>query len=263
MKKLLIFGAVALSIFFTNCSKEETKATNTTSVGLTVEEKNMTMINKFTGTNCYYCGDWGWTLMEDLITSHKSDAVVVGTYSQNSFAKLFVSSIATDWDLRLPVTEGYPTFAPNFVDSWLYPVKDDLEGNITKTIDAFNATPVIVNSAYSVKISGDKAVVNVSTKFFKEASGEYQLGVYVMENGVIGNQSGPNGGANAAHHNVLRGGNSSWGEALASGTIAANTKIEKEVTLTLNSTWNVANLSFFTVIWKKNGAKWDFVNAHK
>jgi hypothetical protein len=239
-----MLAVTAASLVFASCSKEETKAATTgttattSTTEVTVLEKNMSLINKFTGTNCYYCGDWGWTLMEDLIKDHKADAVVVGAYSQNSFAKLFVSSIATDWDKRLPVSEGYPTFAPNFVDSWKSPVKDDLEGNISKTIANQNLAPVLVNSAYSVKVDGTTATVSVTTKFFKEAIGEYQLGVYVMENGVIGNQSGPKGGPNASHHNVLRGGNSSWGQALAKN-----------------------NLSFFTVIGKKNGTKWDFVNA--
>ena len=82
MKKQIILSAIALTLFFSNCSKEETKTTTSTADNsLKVEQKNTSLINKFTGTNCYYCGDWGWTLMEDLIKNHASDAIVVGTYS--------------------------------------------------------------------------------------------------------------------------------------------------------------------------------------
>jgi hypothetical protein len=265
MKKILILSSIAVSLFMASCTKEETKSSVIvpTDNSLMVSEKNMSLINKFTGTNCYYCGDWGWTLIEDLITAHKDDAVVVGAYSQNSFAQLFISPIATDWDKRLAVTQGYPTFAPNFVDSWLLPVKDDLENNIEATVTSHNNSPILVNTAHTFKIEGTNLIITSTTKFFKEATGEYQLGVYVMENKVIGNQSGPKGGPSASHHNVLRAGNTSWGEALANGTITANTKIDKTTTIVLDAKWKVADLEVFTVIWKKNGTKWNFVNAHK
>ncbi len=265
MKKIFIISAISASILFASCTKEETKTTVITPTDntLLVAQKNMSLINKFTGTNCYYCGDWGWTLIEDLITNHKDDAVVVGAYSQNSFAQLFISTIATDWDKRLPVTQGYPTFAPNFVDSWLLPVADDLENNIEATVTAHNNLPVLVNTAHTFKIDGTKLIVTSATKFFQDTTGEYQLGVYVMENKVIGNQSGPNGGPSASHHNVLRSGNTSWGEALANGTIVANSVINKTTTIVLDPKWKVADLEVFTVIWKKIGTKWSFVNAHK
>ncbi len=264
MKKQILLGAVALSLFFSNCSKEESKSSTVIADNsLKVEQKNTSLINKFTGTNCYYCGDWGWTLMEDLITNHASDAVVVGTYSQNSFAKLFVSQIATDWDRNIPVTQGYPTFSANLVDSWLLPEADQVDNNIEVGVTAHNQAPVQANTAHTSKIEGTNMVVNTTTQFFADATGEYQIGVYVMENGVIGNQSGPKGGANASHHNVLRAGNGSWGEALANGTIVKDTKISKTTTIALDPSWKTADLSVFTVIWKKNGTKWAFVNAHK
>jgi hypothetical protein len=48
-----------------------------------------------TGAYCYYCGDWGWTLLEDLIKNQANDTIGVGNYNQNSFDKLFISSTAT------------------------------------------------------------------------------------------------------------------------------------------------------------------------
>lgn len=266
MKKITtLLLAVSLSaLVFTGCEKDKNDdKKEETKTSVVVEEKNMGLIFKFTGTNCYYCGDWGWTMFKDLIsTYHKKDAVCIAAYSQNSFAKLLVSPIATDFDRRVPVSSGYPTFTGNFVDGWSQGATFTGMNNVISTnVNNHKNAEVIVNTAYTSTISDDKMTIKTTTKFFKNADGEYNIGVYILEDGIVASQSGPNGGANAVHENVLRAGNSSWGEALANGAISAGKIVEKDITLTLDPTWNKEKLTAFVIIWKKNADKYDFVNA--
>lgn len=265
MKKIIVLMSAFLiaAVLFNGCKKKveppvEPKPAHQ------VEEKNMGLVFKFTGTNCYYCGDWGWDMFKDLITQyHKKDAVCIAAYSQNSFAKLLVSPIATDMDRRVPVTAGYPTFTGNFNDAWSGGNTFQSMNNIISTsINTHKNDPVTVNVGYSQKIEGEKLVVSTSTKFFKDTEGDYYLGVYVLENGIVANQSGPKGGPNAIHDNVLRGGNGSWGELISSGSVAKGKFFDKVVSIDIPSEWNKDKLSVYTVIWKKNNIKYDFVNAY-
>ncbi|MEZ4804841.1 MAG: hypothetical protein R2852_05005 [Bacteroidia bacterium] len=70
MKKLILLcsAIVLTSVLYTSCKKKEVAPAGT-ETGVTVEEKNMSIVNKFTGTNCYYCGDWGWPMFE-IINEH-------------------------------------------------------------------------------------------------------------------------------------------------------------------------------------------------
>jgi len=104
--------------------------------------------------------------------------------------------------------------------------------------------------------------IETNTKFFISTEGEYYLGVYLLEDGIVASQSGPKAGPNAVHDNVLRGGNASWGELLTSGSVEANKNFEKTIKITLDPSWNNSKLSVFTILWKKNGANYDFVNAY-
>lgn len=264
-KSLLSLFAAGLLITFTytGCKKEETQQPQQAEIA--VEKKNTSFINKFTGTNCYYCGDWGWPLFIEIIDEHHGkDAVCIGTYSQNSFAQNYITSMATALDRRLPVTVGYPTFAANFYDAWSNNANTSqkMKDNINNAIAAHVASPVVANSATTVKLDGNDIVVNAHTKFFEAGDGEYNIAVLVLEDGVIGYQSGPNGGNNASHHKVLRGGNGDWGQALVNGTVAANSTFDHEIRIAKDGSWNWDNCEIATIIWKKNGSKWDFVNAH-
>lgn len=265
MKKSLLFLSLALAttIAIVSCKKTE-ETPKVEEPPIQVEKKNMSLINKFTGTNCYYCGDWGWPLFEEFIADHHGkDAVCIGTYSQNTFADLFVTSASTAMDRRLPVTAGYPTFSANFFDAWTNAKTDqDMKDNINYAINAHNNAAVKANSGLRYAINGDSIYFNTRTKFFETDSGEFNLALYVLEDKVIGNQSGPNGGPNTSHHKVLRTANSDWGINIVKGKAVADTLLDKKITIAKSSSWNMDNVEFVTIIWKKNKDKWDFVNAH-
>jgi hypothetical protein len=166
-------------------------------------------------------------------------------------------------DKRLPVKAGYPTFSANFYDAWTNAsTLQAMTANIETKISEHKAAAVVANSGLTYTVEGNNIVVNTRTKFFQAATGEYNISVIVLEDKVIANQSGPNGGANASHHKVLRSSNGDWGTMVSSGSVASGTQFDKTITITKDAAWNMANVEIATLLWKKNGTQWDFVNAH-
>jgi hypothetical protein len=166
-------------------------------------------------------------------------------------------------DSSIMVDTATNTFTGNFVDAWSGGNTFAGMNNVISTnVNNHKNAEVVANTGFNSTITGNEMTIETNTKFFKSAEGEYYLGVYLLEDGIVASQSGPKAGPNAVHDNVLRGGNASWGELLTSGSIEANKNFEKTIKITLDPSWNSSKLSVFTILWKKNGANYDFVNAY-
>jgi len=264
---LSIIALTASSLFLASCSKEETKATP--DAGITVSEKNTSLINKYTGSKCGPCGSWGWDMAIELI-DYSPNACYVGTFSQNFVAEEFISTTASAWDDELGVT-GYPTFAVNHVMQI-----DRPSGSVNTTsekakckaaIDVHSAAAVQANVGFTTSWSQDAQgfwtiSINSKTKFFKDNIGEYYVGCYLLEDKAIGKQSGHTPSVGVEHHHVLR----QTLEGLNYGYLAASNPtsgktIDKTYTAILPKNYVKDNVEVLFVIWKKNGSKYAFVNA--
>lgn len=272
MKKIYLTLIVAL-LAFAGCKKTEDSSTpgNTGGDGITVAELNTAFVVKHTGSKCPPCGGWGWVANEDIINTNKGNAAFVSAYSQNFVAQLFITQTATDLDAAWGVT-GYPTWS---ADGILQLDRPNGGVNVTSEkakvkaeVDAHKAAPVVANVGFKTSFNGDVMTIKTKTKFFQAASGDYRVAVYVLEDGVIGAQSGNANTPNVSHHHVMRGaatleGASSaptWGETVATGTITAGTEVSKTYTMDVKG-FNKDNLEVVIVIWKKDLGKYVFVNA--
>lgn len=273
MKKIYIALVVGL-LAFAGCKKTEDSADpgNTGGDGITVAEVNTALVIKHTGSVCPPCGGWGWTANEDIISTNKANAAFMSAYSQNFVAKLFITQTATDLDKAWGVT-GYPTWSADGVlqlDRSNQGVNINGEkAKVKAEVEAHKAAAVVANTGFKTSFDGDKIVIDTKTKFFKAATGDYQLAVYVLEDGVVGAQSGHPNTPNVSHHHVMRGAAilsgetsaSTWGTLVASGNIAANTEVSKKFTLDVKG-FNKDNLEVVVVLWKKDLGKYVFVNAN-
>jgi hypothetical protein len=124
---------------------------------------------------------------------------------------------------------------------------------------AFSSAPV-ANSGFTAVYENGAVQVNAKAKFFKEGQGEYYLGLYLIENNVIGYQASI--GNNANHKAVLRASftQSSWGELLANGNIPTGSEFQKTFSLPLTNAPN-SNYEVVSIIWKKTGNLYDVVNV--
>lgn len=110
--------------------------------------------------------------------------------------------------------------------------------------------------------SGDSLRITTLSRFFKATQGEYLLGVYLVEKKVIAPQASQ--GQQAEHPYVLRTAiTPAWqGESLLNGSIAAGSERQLSFAYPLGK-YNPENLQIATVIWRKNGSKYEVVNANK
>lgn len=272
MKKTQLFGLMIASLILLGaCGKEEKKPEENLPTDpysmLTVSEKNTALLIKFTGSRCGPCGGWGWTAFEEMMSTSAGKAVFLHAYDQNFVSQLFITKTAEDWKKTLSLN-SWPSFVGNHVLQTAR-VGQGIDVNQTKVnmADVANAhtnAPVIANTGLIYKTDGDSVTVTTKTKFFKDVSGEYLVGLYISEDKVVGAQSGHPKTPNVEHHFVLRQIDenwSSWGESISTGDVKAGADFKREIAFSVDPVWNKANLYMFTIIWKKVGSKYEFVNA--
>jgi hypothetical protein len=270
--QISMLALTAVSLTFASCSKESTTASTPVVNEISVPETNTSMLNKYTGTLCGPCGSWGWDMAVELIDYSKSKAIYVGTFSQNFVAQGFISTTATTWDKALTGSSlGYPTFAVNNVaqlDRTSGVNTTSEKAKCKAVVDAHKIASVMANVGFTTSWKQDAegfwtVDIKSRTKFFKDNTGEFYLGCYLLEDKAKWNQSGHTPSTNVEHHHVLRlaVGGLDYGELISSGAVTAGKSIEKSFTSLILKTYVKENMEVLFVIWKKNGAKYEFVNA--
>jgi hypothetical protein len=224
----------------------------------------MALMNKLTATWCGPCGQWGWTLNEDIITAGAGKAVFMGTYGSSS--SLFYNPAAAAFKNQFDASAGWPAFCLNGRNRTAYSASGGIYTSTTKTnviaaIDSTFATTAKVNAGFKMAYGTDSIRVSTRTKFFAEMTGDFYLGIYLIENGALGVQTGLSG--TVSHHYVLQGSFSQpFGTQIATGTSAANKEILTNFALKTNASWDKTKLKIAAVIWKKNGSTYEYVNAY-
>ncbi len=270
MKRInyLLSVCAIVTILVSGCKKKEVDPESTPQ-GIVVEEKNMSLVNKFTGSKCPPCGTWGWVMFDKLITFGANSSCNMGTYSQNFVAFNYITKAATQMDSSFGAyknSSGWPTFAVNGSSKLYRPggaVDTAKERKMcTDAISLHANATVEANSGYELTYDAAKTTATIKTrvKFFKDMSGEFYIAAYVIEDHVIGPQSGLTG--DVSHHDVLRGSASAstWGTKISSATTAGST-FDYTFTTPVTAGWNTDNITVVTVIWRKNGSNYEFVNA--
>jgi hypothetical protein len=285
MKKVLL-SAFAIMLIFSACKPDDNNTPlpaqepNNNGGGnepqeIVVPEVNMSMVTKVTGSLCPPCGSWGWTAFESLINTNKDDAFFVGAYSDNYVARLFITDEAETMERAWGVT-GFPTFAANGMPQLDRNSGVNVQSEISKTnavVASHKSGEVFVNSGFRTSVDANNIMtIETKTKFFKDVGGDIFVAVYVIEDKVIGAQSGHPDGANASHHYVLRGAAKldgaakaeTWGYQIGNpgATITpANTEVENTFTIDV-SNYDQANTSVAVVIYRKVGVRYQFLNAY-
>jgi hypothetical protein len=223
-----------------------------------VPEVQRPLVTKIAATWCPPCGGWGWTFFENLVIDNEDKATLIVAHHSG--------------DLICP---SGAEFSENFntpYQPYFYVYNDDLgvsSSNATSKrtavkdlIDAESVKMPIVNAGMNLLLAGDELVVETKTKFFQDASGEYYLGVYAVENEVINNQSGQ--GNNAVHEKVLRGRISDeiFGDFISSGDVSANSEFDQAFSIILDNGWDLSHLEIITIVWEKEGDKFVAINTN-
>lgn len=250
MKKLFTLSILVASFFASNAQ--------------TPPNKNVAIVNKTTATWCGPCGSWGWTLFEGITADNEAKAIIMGTYGSSSSD--MYNQTAGDFYNDFASGAGWPAFCAIGINRTAYSTSGGIytgatQTNVKATVDSFVNTPVVASTGYNYSISGSTLTVNTVNKFWSAGSGDYYVNVYLVEDGVMNTQNGQTGVV--AHHHVLRGGvTGTWGTNLVNGSFSANQTVNKSFTYTIPSTWDKSKLEVVTMIWKKVGSDYQFINAN-
>lgn len=264
----MAFILIAMSLAFNSCKKTEDKVpgcTNSEALNynseaneddgscVATEQKQKSAVINLTSLTCSSCGSYGIPALVSAYTTYPNDVVPLKVNLDDELQSTISYTIAGNY---VSGTFGIPYFIvgnQNNVSS----------SSINSTVASqITATPVAA-AAGIMSISGSTISVKTKVKFYSAVSGDYYLAVYIMENGLSANQSGASTNP-WIHNHVMRAniaGSGAFGESIATGSIASGKVVDKTYTYNLPTNWKAANIYAALVVWKKNGSKYDFVNA--
>jgi hypothetical protein len=248
MKQSLILAIIYLSALTASSAQD-----------ITVPATQRTLISKRTASWCSLCGGWGWTFFRNLIDDNADKAVLLGVQYDGQHT--------TPTSLALAANFGgvsQPIFFVNNVNQ-----------QVTSSTAASARTAIAnqVNTAYAaqpvaqtgLKLIFDNSTqmltVQSKTRFFQASSGEYYLGLYVVQKSFIGFQAGQGSSAQHKERLFTHLGSTPFGEWLASGAIAAGTEYSGSAQINLSGQ-QVSNLRIVSILWKKEGNTYRVVNTN-
>jgi len=216
-------------------------------------EKKVLMI-LFNNSQNSTCGSFGIPLFNNALSVNTSKVIpmVVHPTSTDTLFSGSAVNIASVYNQT-----GYPDIAAGLQSNLL------TLNNINQAVDeSYNISP-IANSGTSFTIQGDSIIVTLYAKFFGDAIGEYYAAAYILENNINLPQAGINDPA-FRHNYVLRTSTSSStsGDLIASGSISSTTSFKKRYGLFKPAHWNSSNLRVISVIWKREGTNFIFINVN-
>lgn len=223
-----------------------------------VPEIQKTMLTKRTATWCTFCGGWGWSFFEDLIEDNSENALLVAAH--------FSGELQTPTSVAITTNYGgfsQPRFFINNMDQGVNSGNASTKRTeIKAAVDQAAAQAPIVNAGIIATLEEGTVTAKVKTTFFQNTSGEYYLGLYIIEDGVINFQTSQ--GPNAMHHNILRTAftDGHFGEVIAEGDIDAGTSLDRAYAVELSPSWVTENIKVTAILWQREGDDYIFVNAN-
>jgi hypothetical protein len=225
-----------------------------------VEEVQRSVVFKRTASWCSICGNWGWSLFQGLLEEVNEGGIMIAAHHSGDLTSPAAKAITDHFGAF-----GQPRFYLNEVDqnvsSGNYIAKKDaIKAEIESTFA--NESPV-ANAGMIAFYNEDIGMLELSTKtkFFQDASGKFNIGLYLIENDIVNNQAGQ--GSNAIHKKVMRESlvGSEFGELVVEGSVAAGTEFDKLYSFPMADP-NQGNFEIVAIIWNEDAnGDYSVVNA--
>ncbi len=230
---------------------------NTNAQNIEVPNTQVPVIVKVTASWCPFCGTWGWDFFENLYEDNYQKSIIFAAHYSGDFKNNVSIDIAKNFN-----ASGQPIFYLDGIDQNVSSGNSQNKRNSfsTQINNKIQESP-LAQTGIKATYNNNKLYVDYSTKFYQSVSGEYYIGIYLIEKLVIGFQASR--GQNAQHKNILRkelSGNS-FGNLLAKGTVAENMIYKGHIEVDLDD-YKPQNLEIATIIWKKEGARYFVVNSN-
>lgn len=258
MKK--IFNILAVSFFMVGmiaCDKIEEpyfKTNNEVSEHIPLSaqdtlnwiDEKVVLLEDYTGVRCQNCPDAA-IIAHGLQEQYGHQLVVLAVHAGGMSAPQpgnfpnFLTDEGTEWYNYF----GFETNPVGTVNRKLnggsYKYSDqEWEGAVAEAVQGKSNMRLL--TAFEYDDATRELKVSAYSKFLTEFSDLYNVTVCIMEDSIVGKQSGANGGNEYLHRHVFRKTmNGAWGTELNDAPIAPNTEIAKSFSLKLDEKYNVNN----------------------
>lgn len=223
-----------------------------------VPEQQYSLITKRTATWCPHCGNWGWTIFENLIADNSSKALLIAAHFSGDLINPTAVALTNNFG-----GFGQPLFFLNNDNQGVSSGNIAAKRNEIKEAvnDNFSMSPT-AQTGMLLEVNNQQLTVFTKTRFFNNSEGDFYVGVYLIEKSVIHNQAGTQNDGN--HKFVLRKSvtNDAFGEQIAEGNISAGAEYSFQSSLAVDANFDVINHMVATVIWEYDGEKYNFVNCN-
>lgn len=227
-----------------------------------INKKQWSMINKKSADWCPLCGGWGWNFHKQLIDRYEGREVLNWAIH---YSGGLMNQAAVDISSNFGGS-GQPIFYVEGTDINATP--NNIPAKLAETdavIDyTLNQSPFAGIGIDAVLSSQTKRLdVRAKVEFLEAVEGgDYYLGLYLVEDSVVFNQSGQ--GSMAMHRYLLRRSlfNDTWGKSLKKGAVAKGTTFDADTDLE-NISAPRSNLYVAAIIWNKVNNKYLFFNGYQ
>lgn len=225
-----------------------------------VPKTQIPLITKISASWCPHCGNWGWNFLEGLLQNNQGKAIMMATHYSGNYKTQAGEQLASNFGIV-----GQPEFylgtdkisanSGNY-SSMVAMVSSNVTTISNQIPKAQSALKLIMQQDGSLKIQA-------RAQFFEKLSGEFYLGIYLIEKNYVGYQSPIGNGAE--HKNLFRGaiGDENFGDLLVAGSVDADQTFDLEHSFNLNASgYSSDNIEIVAILWEKVGNKYEYVNAN-
>ena len=211
-----------------------------------------TLITKISATWCINCGTWGWDAHENIIEENQENTIHFNAHNSGDLESEVAKAFSSNYG-----SIGQPQFFLNNENLSLFSSNEATKrAEIIATISANTLQTPIVGVASLHEITDGLLTVQSNVEFFQNVAGDYFLATYIIEDGVMNSQVGQSG--IVSHKQVMRTALSEnhFGDPLVNGVEAAMVQLFE-----LPAEWVPENLEMVSIVWRKDGDKFVFVNG--
>lgn len=230
---------------------------------VTISDKQNSLMLLFTSTSCADCGATAIPAFQSLLSKLSGQVLALRVQQNDALSTPESGPVSAALSGKYNCSP-IPAFALN---NTCY--KDNTSNFISLVETQSQNTPQVgVGIRYTVGagINAGKLNINVYAKAFQNFTGEYYATTYIIAKKIEAEQTiGSSSNPEFVHRNVIIGiaDQDVWGTKLKQGTLdyTAGEIIHLPFTYEYNTDWALSDITLHTVIWKKAGNKYEFVNC--
>lgn len=223
-----------------------------------IAKKQNSILVKFTATWCQPCGEWGVPAFQELYDQNKGNVLAVTAQVDDDLTTAKNGPITEAFDLKWNYS-GTPNFAVN--NTMLNTSYYNANGAIST--NSSTAPKIGTNLKYTIGAGANAGKLNINAyaKAFEPLSGQYYMGVYVVAKKIVAYQNGIGNGHE--HHLVMLDAvtDDVWGDEIIAATATKDQVFNKQYVFEYDPSWKLSDISIQTVIWKKVGNSYEYINS--